>query len=86
MAFHMQSVGQRRCHSGGNRGRPVTAIVGEHQHGVRTTCLASQREETSPNAFGLILRRNRYNDEVAVHRTMRSATGSVETSVSVQDA
>jgi hypothetical protein len=37
MAFHMQSVGQRRCHSGGNRRRSVTAIVGEYQHGVRTT-------------------------------------------------
>jgi len=63
-AFHMQSVGQRRCHSGGNRGRPVTAIVGEYQHGVRTTCLASQREETSPDAFGLILCRNRNHDEI----------------------
>ena len=82
MAFHMQSVGQRRRHLGGNRGRPVTAIVGEYQHGVWTTCLASQREETSPDAFSLILRRNRNNDEVSVHRTMRLATGSAETSVS----
>ena len=78
MAFHMQSVGQRRRHSGGNRGRPVTAIVGEYQHGVRPACLASQREKTSRNAFGLVLRRDRNNDEVSRASRYAIGEGSVE--------
>ena len=83
MAFHIQSVGQRRRHGGDNRRRSITAIVGEYHHGVRATCLVSQREETRPDAFGLVLRRNRNNDEVLVHHTMRSARCFCRISVSI---
>lgn len=73
MALYIQSVGQRRRQPGDNRRRSITAIVGEYHHGVRAACLVSQREETRLDAFGLVLRRKRNNDEVLVHPTMRSA-------------
>jgi hypothetical protein len=78
MTFHIQSVGQRRRHPGSNRRRSITAIVGKHHHGVRAACLASQCAQTSSNAFGLVFRWKRDNDEVLVHSAMQSARRSAE--------